>query len=411
MTTKDQNQFDVLIVGAGMVGATLACLLAEAPVKVGLLDKTPLKPDGIPEPFDARVSALTLASRKLFNDLGLWQQIEAVRGCDYQDMHVWDADGTGSIHFSSSEIGEPALGTIVENGIVLAALHQRLQTIANLEILPPESVDSLLSLDDEAGKRISVATNTGQQLTTRLLVAADGGNSKIRELAQFKTREWEYGHQAIVTTVRTEKPHQMTAWQRFMDTGPLAFLPLQSDSITDEQHFSSIVWSTLPDQAAALMELSDAAFCKALSEAFEATLGPVESCAKRFSFPLRQRHAIDYVQPGIALIGDAAHTIHPLAGQGVNLGLLDAAALANELSRGLASGRAPGDITLLKRYQRARSGHNLSMMWLMEGFKHLFAGQALSVRWLRNLGLHSVDSMPVVKNQLARKAMGLDYTG
>ncbi len=402
---SQQTDFDVLIVGGGMVGATLACLLAEQPLRVGLLDKSPLQAAPPEEEFSARVSALTLASQRLFDSLGLWQAMADVRSCDYQDMHVWDADGTGSIHFSAADVNAAALGTIIENDIVLSVLQQRLRAVPNLQLLPTTSVQAI-SAEPFGGYR--VVTDDAAQLSTQLLVAADGANSPLREMARFRTREWDYGHQAIVTTVHTERPHQRTAWQRFMDTGPLAFLPLQSATLAADETASSIVWSTQPEQAAELMAMDDAAFCRALTQAFEATLGQVEDCARRFSFPLRQRHAIDYVQPGIALIGDAAHTIHPLAGQGVNLGLLDAAALASELARGNSAGRKPGDLTVLKRYQRARVGHNLSMMWLMEGFKHLFAEQALPVRWLRNVGLSSVDGLPLIKQQLARKAMGLD---
>ena len=240
-------------------------------------------------------------------------------------------------------------------------------------------------------------------------IAADGANSKVRELSEFDTREWNYDHHAIVTTVKTEKKHKLTALQRFIETGPLAFLPLSINANDSEQNYCSIVWSSIPDRTEELISLNDEAFCLELGRSIESRLGAIEWCDKRFAFPLRQRHAVDYVKHNVVLIGDAAHSIHPLAGQGVNLGFMDAATLANELLHGREIGRELNDLTVLSRYQRKRIGQNLGMMWMMEGFKHLFAEQALPVRWLRNIGMTSVDNLSVVKNHLARRAMGLDW--
>jgi len=240
------------------------------------------------------------------------------------------------------------------------------------------------------------------------VVAADGGNSPIRKLANIDTKEWDYDHTAVVTTVKTELPHGARALQRFMSTGPLAFLPLSPRQDSSDQQYCSIVWSCLPELAESLMQLSDTDFNESLEQAIESKLGKIESSAKRFAVPLRQRHGKKYSQSNVVLVGDAAHTIHPLAGQGVNLGLLDVAALAEELSQGLASGRAVFDPVVLGRYERKRRGHNIATMWAMEGFKRLFAEQALPVRWLRNVGLRGVNNLPLLKNQIARKAMGLD---
>lgn len=410
MTQSNAQNVDVVIVGGGIVGATVAALLADLPLRVVLIDSGPWKeaPALLPDEFDPRVSALTAVTRRSFMDLGVWSGIADRRRCPYREMHVWDADGTGSIHFSAADIDQDELGTIVENSVVMAALRKRLEIADNLEVLAGQVVNELDMPDGENDSGILLGTDEGTRLHTALLIAADGANSPLREMAGFRTREWDYGHEALVTTVRTSKAHEHTARQRFMSTGPLAFLPLLPAPESDDQHFSSIVWSTTPDEAGRLLALEDAAFCRQLGASFEHRLGEIEHAAPRFSFPLRQRHAIDYVKPGLALVGDAAHTIHPLAGQGVNLGILDAVALAAELRRGLQAGRRPGDITLLRRYQRARIGHNQSMMWLMEGFKHLFAAQSLPVRWLRNMGMSGVDNLAVVKNQLARRAMGLD---
>jgi 2-octaprenylphenol hydroxylase len=424
MKAADSTDFDAIIVGGGMVGASLAGLLENTPLRLALVDQTAFDVDAVPcfqqpsvadgvsadQPgFDPRVSAITAASKNLFARMGIWNEIERARCCTYQDMEVWDADGTGSIHFSAADIKQAELGSIVENSLVSAALYNKLAKSPNLEILAPLAVVSLDFLEQEGEPIVQLQMDRGRPLRAKLIIAADGANSKIRQLANFVTREWDYNHHALVTTVRTASAHRHKALQRFIDTGPLAFLPLNTGLDSDAQRYCSIVWSMVPDQAQEVMSLSENEFRAHLAAAIEHRLGEIEWSAPRFSFPLRQRHAIDYVQRNIVLLGDAAHSIHPLAGQGVNLGLLDAAALAEELSRGLQVGRKLADPIVLQRYQRRRIGHNLGMMWLMEGFKHLFAEQALPVRWLRNSGMTAIDNIPAIKNLLARRAMGMDW--
>ena len=244
----------------------------------------------------------------------------------------------------------------------------------------------------------------GAALRADLLVAADGALSRVREMLDFRTREWDYGHRAIVTTVQVERPHRETAWQRFLPSGPLAFLPLPGAS---GRHYCSIVWSLREELVDDLLALDEPAFCAALGAAFEHRLGAVQACSARFAFPLRQRHAVDYIQPGVALVADAAHTIHPLAGQGINLGLQDVAVLAEEVSAGLARGSSPGQLDVLRRYQRRRKGENLAMMAAMDGFKRLFEQEALPLRWLRNVGMRGVGQLKPLKQQLMRHAMGV----
>jgi len=408
MNDSQEQSFDIVIVGGGMVGATMACLLRDLDLKIALVDRAKfdvLNLEVTGGKFDPRVSAITTATKKIFLDLKVWPDIEAARCCNYLGMQVWDADGTGCINFSAIDLNQSELGTIVENSILSSALYKQISNQKNLSLLAPMNIASMEV--SEGGTRL--ITDKGQQKTAKLIIAADGANSKIRELCRFSTREWEYNHNAIVTTVKTELAHEQTALQRFIDTGPLAFLPLaveQNDSI---QNYCSIVWTAIPKHAEYLMQLSDKNFCTELTKAIEGRLGNIEWCDKRFTFPLWQRHSIDYVKNNVVLIGDAAHSIHPLAGQGVNLGFLDAAVLARELHHGIEVGRELSDQTVLGRYQRKRKGHNLGMMWLMEGFKHLFAEQALPIRWLRNIGMSGVDNISVVKNNLVRRAMGLDW--
>ncbi len=395
-------QADLIIVGAGMVGSTLALALEGSGLDILVLDASPLEAaDFDPQGgFEPRVSALSAASQRIFERLGAWPGMSARRVSPYTDMHVWDGSGTGQIHFSAETVHAEVLGHIVENRVVQDALletmqrrgGQRLLGAARLERLERTPQGWQLTLDD------------GRQLNAPLLVAADGANSAVRRLAGCETREWDYLHQAIVTSVRCSEPHQRTAWQRFTDDGPLAFLPLERDG---DQHWCSIVWSVTELEARRLMALDDTAFRVALGRAFEQRLGEVEEVDPRLCIPLRQRHAKRYVQPGLALIGDAAHTIHPLAGQGVNLGLLDAAVLAEVIEAAMARGERPEDIRVLSRFERRRMPHNLAMMAAMEGFERLFQADPLPLRWLRNTGLKAVQALPEAKALFVRQALGL----
>ena len=392
---------DLIIVGAGMVGSALALALQKQGLEILLIDGGPLsvKPFDPGAPFEPRVSALSIASQRVLERLGVWQGVSARRSSPYAEMRVWDGCGTGQIHFSAASVHAEVLGHIVENRVVQDALLERLHdgdigllNNARLEQLRRSGDDWLLTLTD------------GRQLRTPLLIAADGANSAVRRLAGCATREWDYLHHAIVTSVRCSEPHQATAWQRFTDDGPLAFLPLAA---APGEHWCSIVWSVTPDEAERLMALDDAGFCAELGKAFEHRLGRVLHADQRLRIPLRQRHAKRYVEEGLALIGDAAHSIHPLAGQGVNLGFLDAAVLAEVLLHALARGERLADPRVLSRYERRRMPHNLAMMAAMEGFERLFQADPLPLRWLRNAGLSWVDELPEAKALFVRQALGL----
>ncbi|MEZ3133770.1 2-octaprenyl-3-methyl-6-methoxy-1,4-benzoquinol hydroxylase [Stutzerimonas kunmingensis] len=395
-------QADLIIVGAGMVGSTLALALEGCGLKIVVLDASPLEvvdfdPQG---GFEPRVSALSAASQRILQRVGAWPGIAARRASPYTDMHVWDGSGTGQIHFSAETVHAEVLGHIVENRVVQDALLDAMQRRGGLQLIGDARVEQLARTPD--GWQLTLVD--GRELRTPLLIAADGANSAIRRLAGCETREWDYLHQAIVTSVRCSEPHQRTAWQRFTDHGPLAFLPLERDG---DRHWSSIVWSVTEAEAKRLMALDDAAFRTALGRAFEERLGEVLEVDPRLCIPLRQRHAKRYVQPGLALIGDAAHTIHPLAGQGVNLGLLDAAVLAEVLKAAIARGERLADVQVLSRFERRRMPHNLAMMAAMEGFERLFQADPLPLRWLRNTGLKAVQSLPDAKALFVRQALGL----
>jgi 2-octaprenylphenol hydroxylase len=391
---------DLIIVGAGMVGSALALALKDSGLDILLIDGSPLsvKPFDARAPFEPRVSALSAASQRILERLGAWSGVTARRSSPYGEMQVWDGSGTGQIHFSAASVHAEVLGHIVENRVIQDALLEPLHDSgigllpgARLERLRRSGDDWLLTLVD------------GRELRAPLVVAADGANSAVRRLAGCATREWDYLHHAIVTSVRCAEPHQRTAWQRFTDDGPLAFLPLERDG----EHWCSIVWSATPLEAERLMALDDAAFCSELGRAFEWRLGEVLGADPRLCIPLRQRHAKRYVEEGLVLIGDAAHTIHPLAGQGVNLGFLDAAVLAEVLLHAAGRGERLAEERVLGRYERRRMPHNLAMMAAMEGFERLFQANPLPLRWLRNSGLKWVDGMPEAKALFVRQALGL----
>jgi len=399
------QSFDVLVVGGGMIGSALALGLSRQGWQVGLIEGAPLqnlldnpKPAADVDSFEPRVSAISLASERLLQGLGAWPRVQAGRHCGYRQMIVWDGDGTGRIHFDAAELHARSLGTIVENRNIVRALFEAL-TESDVTLIDGVRVQGW-------SRGEGVQLEDGRRLTADLVVGADGAMSRLRQWSGLATREWDYDQHAIVGTVRTSQSHRFTAWQSFTPTGPLAFLPLNNE--TDDEHFCSFVWSQNTAEARRLMAQDADSFRQELEAAIERELGEVLEVSKRFSFPLRQRHAKDYVTDGLALVGDAAHTIHPLAGQGANLGYGDVRVLLDELGRAKELGLNPGDDLVLARYQRRRKGENLMMMAAMEGFKQLFARDELPVRWLRNAGMRWFNKLAPLKNRIAAEAMGID---
>ena len=387
---------DVAVVGGGMVGAALACGLAQQGFKVALLElREPV--DAWPlDSYDLRVSAITRASQHIFEHLHAWQGMLEKRATPYNRMQVWDATGSGRIQFDAADIAEPELGHIIENRIIQRSLWDQLQQLDRVQIICPARVEALAT-DENCNSVLSM--EDGRQLHVSLVVAADGANSTLREMAGIGTRGWPYDQTAVVATVRAEHGHQDTAWQKFMPTGPLALLP------TGKELFS-IVWSTSPQQASELLEMPEHEFNALLTQASEHRLGELTLLGQRGAFPLKLQHADTYIKPGLALVGDAAHVIHPLAGQGVNLGLLDAATLVDVLVEARTRKRTLGSFSNLRRYERARMGDNLIMQGAMDGFKRLFSNQLLPLKLIRNLGLGMVDHATPVKHMIARQALG-----
>ena len=377
-----------------MVGGALALALAQGGFSVALVEvrEPPLTWDM--DGFDLRVSAISRASQRLLDNLGVWPAIAVDRVTPYQAMHVWDRAGLGEIHFEAADIGEPDLGHIVENRVIVRALWQALRE-AGVDIRVPARATSL-NLSEEG---TLLQLDDGTRLDTALVVGADGARSQVRALAGIAVRSASYHQQAVVATVRAELGNHATAWQRFLVDGPLALLPLQRDLF-------SIVWSTAPDEAERLRTLPEAEFNARLTSASEARLGRLTLRGERAAFPLALQHAERYVQPGLALVGDAAHVIHPLAGQGVNLGFLDAAALVDALRAGRVRGRTPGTLRDLRVYERSRRGHNTATQLAMDGFEHLFSNDSLPLSLARNLGLGVAGRIAPLRRLFERLALG-----
>jgi 2-octaprenylphenol hydroxylase len=397
-----KHDFDVLVVGGGMVGAGCAALLGAfqptSALRVAMLEPKPASLPAQGEPLALRVSALSRASQRVLERAGAWQAIIERGAAPYQRMVVWDKvgrpEGEGSLCFEAAGLGEPDLGHIVENRTVQAALTGR--AVAHGVTLLRSGVAAL----DTGAEAATVTTTEGRRLSAALVVAADGGRSAVRTLAGIETQGWDYGQHAVVTHLRPARPHVETAWQRFLPTGPLALLPLADGRV-------SLVWSTSPERAAELVALPEDGFAEAVTEASGGVLGRLEPAAPRASFPLRLLHAVDYTRPRLALVGDAAHGVHPLAGQGVNLGFMDCAALVQCIGEALEQGADAGDLRALRRYERWRKAENLPAMILMDWLKRLFSNDDPSLSWFRSRGLGIVDRAVPLKRALIGRAMGL----
>jgi 2-octaprenylphenol hydroxylase len=392
--------FDVVIAGGGMVGAAVAALIALNPELAGLrIALAEPRPPAAPlptAPLDLRVSALSRASELLLRQVGAWPLL-ARAPYPYERMRIWDgADAPGSracLVLKAASLGEPNLGHIAENVSVAAALHT--VALGRGVTRLPGTVTQL-----ELGAGEARFASGGKRFASRLIVAADGANSPLRGAAGIGWHGAPYAQSALITHLTAERPHQATAWQRFLPGGPLALLPLADGRV-------SLVWSLPGADAAALLALDDAAFGAAVTAASDRVLGTLAPAAPRAAFPLQRYHASRYCVPRLALVGDAAHTVHPLAGQGVNLGLLDAHALVTTLAAARTQGEDLGDLRTLGRYSRARRADNALMLAACDGLHHLFSSELPGIARLRRFGLALVNATPAVQQRLMQHALGL----
>jgi 2-octaprenylphenol hydroxylase len=385
------SQYDVLIAGGGMVGGTLACALGGSGLKVGVIEPQIIAEKG----NGLRVSAITLASQTVFQNIGAWAGMRAQRVAPVEAMRIWEDSKV--LNFDSADIGEPCLAWIIENSVMVTALASRMRQFPHIEVLSPARV-ATAQISNECAR---VRLEDGRDLQAKLLVGADGAASCVRREAGIGWTRHDLGQLAIIAVVHTERPHACSAYQHFLSTGPLAFLPLGN------MHSVSIVWSADQERAAVLMSLDDAGFNSELQAAFGDQLGIVRLASERTAIPLALGFARNYTVQRVALIGDAAHTVHPLAGQGVNLGILDAAALAEVLTVAAGQKRDLGTHALLRQYERGRKGADMGMQAVTGGFRYLFGSHLPGLRVLREAGLQITEQLPPLKNYFMRRASGL----
>ncbi len=390
-----KSRYDIAVVGGGMVGASCALAAAQQGLQVLLVERERPLAEWSAESFDLRVSALTRTSQQLLDQLGAWPLMAGQRITPYRDMCVWEREVLGEVTFHAADLGEPDLGHIVENRVITHALWRLIEQAAHIDVCLGKEIVGLEHSDQAS----TLVFTDGQHIQARVIVGADGAKSQVRELAGIPCHMQDYQQRAVVATVETQQGNVGTAWQRFMPTGPLALLPVT-------QHFFSIVWSTTPTQAETLLQMSAADFNQALTEASQKRCGNLTLRGKRVAFPLRKQTAAAYIKPGVALLGDAAHVIHPLAGQGVNLGFLDVGALIDVLHHARMHHEPLGRLGVLRRYERARKGYNQTVQMAMDGFKQLFGNTNPALYALRNLGLGLTGRIPVLRQQFERMALG-----
>ena len=410
------QKFDVLIVGAGMVGLTLALALRKSSDLTIAIADTLAITELTDEP-EVRVSAINVASQTIFDQLGVWSTITASRTQAYQHMHIWDKAGVGKLDFSADDLAafpkNEHLGWIIENKVIRNALWHKAQADEGISFFTSHKLANIAVGESEAFASFEMpAANDNSSpvqapLIAKLVVGADGANSWLRKQMDMAMITRDYDHHAIVATVKCPQGHKNTAWQVFLPTGPLAFLPV----FPENNDTCSIVYSTSPEDAQRLIELSPHDFAKELTAASDGKLGAIELISERFTYPLTMRLAQDFVKDRLVLIGDAAHTIHPLAGQGVNLGLLDAAALAQTL---LASTQEHSkdelniaDQKRLKAFARYRKSEAVDMIAAMEAIKQTFAVKQPGLQLLRSIGMSLLDNVKPIKKILIEQALGL----
>ena len=382
-----KGQFDIVIVGGGITGLTLAALLAKGrhadALNITMIDAAKRPAFSASDDVSLRVSAIANGSAELLDSVGAWSAIREARVSPYECMRVWDEaddpDSATALRFDASEFSVPQLGFIVENVLVQHALLGVLDT-CDVALQFETKIDSLPKAD--------------------LVVGADGARSFVRDLVGIETNKWPYEQTAVVTHLKTEERHSATAWQRFLRDGPLGMLPLADGRI-------SVVWSTTPDKAQQALAASDKELGEMLTVASDGVLGELHVAGPKGAFPLCAQHAEDYVLPGVALVGDAAHAIHPLAGQGANLGLQDTAELARVIHNSIDAGLHPGDRPVLRRYERARKGANLTMLHFMTGLNRLFTTDSMVAGQIRSTGIRLFNSSGPVRERAVKVALGV----
>jgi 2-octaprenyl-3-methyl-6-methoxy-1,4-benzoquinol hydroxylase len=404
------KNFDCVIVGGGMVGAASALSLAQLGLKVAVVEVSHPKPFSPEQALDLRVSAISIASQHLLEQLEAWQQILNWRSCPYKRLGVWEQENAYT-EFNAIDIDQPHLGHIVENRLLQLSLWEQIALQKNITLFCPEQLKSLTQTGE-----IVTCELTQQTITTKVVIAADGANSQVRNMVGIGITGWDYSQSAMLINVKTKLPQQDITWQQFHKTGPVAFLPLPNTKSNDEPGESdfagngSLVWYHKKEEIKRLSALSNEQLTKEIHQYFPDKLGTVNVLSKG-SFPLTRRHANSYKKGRVLLLGDAAHTINPMAGQGVNLGFKDVKALQTIIATAISKGEQWDDEHVVARYEKMRRHDNLLMMTGMDALYNSFSHPSSAVKSLRNLSLQALNKVPfinsVVKNKALAYACGL----
>jgi 2-octaprenyl-6-methoxyphenol hydroxylase len=402
MPNKTNNsQYDLVIVGGGMVGASLACALGNQPLRIAIVEAVPYKAESQPS-YDDRAIALSFGTHTIFNSIGVWPHL-AQHATAIKHIHVSEQGAFGVTRLHHSEEGVPALGYVVTARDIGQALVSQLKTLKNVDVISPAQLSELHS-DDES---VCVTVRKGKKtmpLQSKLLVAADGGESTTRQLLGITASKTEYRQSAIIANVSTQQPHRNIAFERFTPDGPLALLPMSSDG---DEHRCAVVWTRPGDQVDAIAALQEPDFLQQLQHSFGNRLGRFLKAGKRAVYPLYLMHVQEQVRPRVALIGNAAHTLHPIAGQGFNLGLRDVAALAEIIVNARQAQSDIGDLSVLQQYAQWRKADHRQIIGFTDTLVKLFSNRVAPLQSARTAGLLALDTLPPVKHVLAKHTMGL----
>ena len=394
------EHFDCVVIGGGMVGAASALTLAQLGLKVALVEKFTSQAFSAEQPLDLRVSAISLASQNLLNQVGAWQQVKQWRSCPYKRLGVWEYESAYT-EFNADDIEQSHLGHIVENRLIQLALWQQVTAMSNIHTYCPESL-LFLNQDDDSGNNRATLTLTNSVVTAKLVIGADGAQSKVRQMSAIGMTGWDYQQSAMLINVETSMCQQDITWQKFSPTGPVAFLPLPGQSPLGG--YASLVWYHQRDEITRLASLSNSQLQQEVLKCFPAQLGDIKVLAKG-DFALTRRHANTYQHKRVLLLGDAAHTINPMAGQGVNLGFKDVLALQHVIAEAIGNGEAWHDEAVLARYEKMRRKDNLLMMSTMDALYASFSHPSPLIKAARNLALLAVNKVPVLNSTIKNKAL------
>lgn len=410
------KHFDCVVVGGGMVGAASALTLAQLGLRVALVEQSEPEPYSPEQNSDLRVSAISLASQQLLEQVDAWSQVTHWRACPYKRLGVWE-QSYAYTEFNADDIEQKQLGHIVENRLLQLALWQKVNTHTNIDLFCPYNLVNLSQEESQVNLTLkNITSSTEITITTKLVIAADGANSQVRKMVDIGITAWDYQQSAMLINVKTEKPQQDITWQQFLPTGPIAFLPLTRTPLANTEEslsngntakqggYASLVWYQQRDEIKRLSALSNQQLQQEIMGVFPKRLGQIEVIAKG-AFPLTRRHANSYQSQRVLLLGDAAHTINPMAGQGVNLGFKDVKALQTVIASAIGNGECWHDIDVLGRYETMRRKDNLLMMSTMDALYHSFSHPSPIVKTLRNVSLFAINKVPFINTVVKNKAL------